>query len=454
MRPKIGLINVADPRLGPRLNNIQADGERYAAALAQAGIDAVYAAQTATNDTSAREALRIISHSSPCGVILRCAWFLRCNVIATLAQESSIPVMLWAVPNPDDTAFEGMALAHGALDELGVPHAVHYGDLSRESLDEVAAWAKACLVKKTFMGSVYGEIGGRSLEMLPASSDANQLRKLFGIHVDPIEQWTLVRTAEQIPESAWQPVAAKWRKAFGQVNCNSRSLERSAKLYLAGNSIFQERNWNFAGIQCQLELIDNYLAPCLPVAMWNEEGFTVACETDVNNALGMYLCQLATGRPAMFADLFYLDRKTRIIHALNCGSGAPSLAGGLGKTFVEEQTPLQGTWDEEKKCSRCQGGACVRFILPPGPVTLIRFGRIKGEYVIHATEAQAIEHAFNPKELGGIAGIWPFAYIQLDERLDLNNFIGNLRSHHTVIVCGHLAGMVKFFSRLCNLRYL
>lgn len=455
IRPKIGLINVADPRLGPdRLEKIQADGKRYAADLTKAGFNTVCAAQAATNDTNAREALSAFNKISPCGIILRCAWFLRSNVIATLTQESSVPIMLWAVPNPDDTAFEAMALAHGSLDELGIAHAVHYGDLSAESLENIIAWGNACLAKKTFMGSVYGEIGGRSLEMLPAGSDANQLRRLFGIHVDPLEQWTLVRTAEQIPESEWQPVAAKWKKAFGHVNCNPRSLERSAKFYLAGNSIFQERNWNFAGIQCQLELIDNYLAPCLPVAMWNEEGFTVACETDVNNALGMYLCQLVTGRPAMFADLFYLDRKTRVIHALNCGTGAPALAGGLDKAFVEEQTPLQGTWDAGKKCSRCQGGACVRFILPPGPVTLIRFGRIKGEYVIHVTEAQAIEHTFNPKELGGIAGIWPFAYIQLNEETDLDAFIGNLRSHHTVIARCHLAKTVNYFSRLGNIRCL
>lgn len=455
IHPKIGLINVADPRLGPdRIQNIQSDGERYAAALAEVGLETVCAAVVATDDTQARSALSVFRDGSFCGIILRCAWFLRSNVIATLAQESFSPIMLWAVPNPADTAFEAMALAHGALDELGIAHEVHYGDLARESLDEISAWAGACLVKKTFMGAVYGEIGGRSLEMLPAGSDPNQLRRLFGIHVDPVEQWTLVRLAEQIPESEWRVVAEKWKKAFGHVNCNPRSLERSAKFYLAGNRLFQDRKWNFAGIQCQLELIDNYLAPCLPVAMWNEKGFTVSCETDVNNALGMYLCQIATGRPAMFADLFYLDRKARIVHTLNCGTGAPSLAGGTDQSCLEEQTPLQGTWDEEKKCSRCQGGACVRFIMPPGPVTLIRFGRINGEYVVHVTEARAIEHVFNPSELGGLAGLWPFAYILLDERTDLNHFIGNLRSHHTVIARGHLAGIVKFFSRLCNLRLL
>ena len=62
------------------------------------------------------------------------------------------------------------------------------------------------------------------------------------------------------------------------------------------------------------------------------------------------------------------------------------------------------------------------------------------------------EHAFNPKELGGIVSIWPFAYLQLNKEMDLDAYIGNLRSHHTVIVPGRLAGMVGAFARLCNIK--
>ena len=64
MHPKIGLINVADPRLGPKLKTIQADGERYAAALTQAGIATVCAAQVATDVTHAREMLNAIEDTA------------------------------------------------------------------------------------------------------------------------------------------------------------------------------------------------------------------------------------------------------------------------------------------------------------------------------------------------------------------------------------------------------
>ena len=82
-RPKIGLINVADPRLGPeRLKRIQADGEHYAAALDEVGVEAVCGAHVATDDTNARITLNAFQNGGFCGIILRCAWFLRSNVIA------------------------------------------------------------------------------------------------------------------------------------------------------------------------------------------------------------------------------------------------------------------------------------------------------------------------------------------------------------------------------------
>ena len=71
--------------------------------------------------------------------------------------------------------------------------------------------------------------------------------------------------------------------------------------------MFKKNKWDFAGIKCQFELIDNYLAPCLPVALWNDDGFVVACESDQNAALTMLVLQRLSGRPVMFADIQYLD---------------------------------------------------------------------------------------------------------------------------------------------------
>ena len=452
---KVGFLNIADSRLGPEMHkNIIDASKNLSNFISSEDFEVVEADNVIDSEKKAYPVVEAMRNDGCIAIVVRIAWFHRSNVCVGIAQKSSLPLMICALPNPDDTGFEGLVLAHGALDEIGIQHQINFGTTDKKGSSKIIAWLKACGAKVAFQGAIYGEIGGRCLEMLPGSSDPNQLRKIFGIHIDPLEQWTLIRRAETIRESQWKPVVEAWRKAYKAVEASDLTLERSAKLYLAGNEIFKEREWDFAGIQCQLEMIDNYLAPCMPVAQWNEDGFTVSCETDINNALGMYLIQEVSGKPAMFCDIFHYNTESNIIHALNCGTAAPSLAGGEKNICVHEQTPLQGTWDEENQSSKCQGGACNQFILPPGSVTVLRFGRIDGEYVIQVTEGKAIEHDYNPKEVGGLTAVWPFAYIKLNKEVIPENFIQNMRSHHAVIAKGHCEDVIREFAKLTKIRVL
>ncbi len=449
---KMGLINIADPRLGGEMHrNIINEGNKLSAFLESQGFEIELADCVIDTEQKALPVIENMRLNGCVGIIARIAWFHRSNVCVGIAQNAGLPLMICAMPNPNDTGFEGLVLAHGALKEVGIPHQMNYGLPDLESSSKIIAWAKACKAQKAFQNAIYGKIGGRCLEMLPGSSDPNQLRKVFGFHIDPMEQWTLIHRAEEIPESEWKPVAEKWKAEYKTFEINEITLERSAKLYIAGKQIFLEREWNFAGIQCQLEMIDNYLAPCLPVAEWNNDGFTVSCETDINNAIGMYLIQQANGTPGMFCDIFHYDTEKNIIHALNCGTASPSLANGKCNVNVNEQTPLQGTWDEKNQCSLCKGGACNQFILPPGPVTVLRFGRINGEYVVQIEEGTAIEHAYNPEELGGLTKIWPFAYVQLNCSVTPEKFINDMLSHHAVITPSHCADMIRKFAELIRI---
>ena len=297
---KMGYIDVADPRLGPEHHaTILKKGEELMELMLDAGVPTVSAGIVVDTEKKAIDAVREIRESGVQGIIIRTAWFLRANVIARIAEEAeSTPCMLLAITNPNDTAFEGMALSHGALDELGIHHQVHFGDADEAGIRPVVDWAKACYAKKRFNGAVYGEFGGQCLEMIPGRSDPNQLRKIFGIHCDTMEQMALAERAENVPEDKWRKVLDEWRSAFKSIQCDEQALIKSAKIYVAGHEIFKERDWAFAGIQCQPDMLDGYLAPCLPVAMWKEDGFVVACENDVNNALGMYLAQSITNKPS------------------------------------------------------------------------------------------------------------------------------------------------------------
>lgn len=451
--PKIGYLTIADPRLGPQLfAEIMQASAAYAKKLQQAGIELLAENQVVDTEAKARQAVETMRAKGAGGLILRIAWFHRSNVTACSAQNSGLPCFLWALPNRNDASLIGLGVAHGALDELGIRHGLHYGDDRPESLAKIKDWASACAVKQALMGAVYGEIGGRCLEMIPMSSDDNQLRKLFGIHVDPMEQWTLVRLAEKIPAPLVRKKVAEWQAQFKLLRCQKRALERSARIYLAGKTVFAEKKWSFAGIQCQPDLIDNYLAPCLPIALWNDEGFVIACENDINNALGMFVAQRMTGRAVMFADIQHYDLDQNIIRLLNCGMAPPSLVGGLSNVELHDCPKEQGSWDEKKQKSLCQGGACTHFVLPAGEVTLVRFGRIDGRYVIHLVEGEALSLPHDRRELLGIAGVWPFAYVR--PRAEPEGFLRNMRAHHCVIVPEACAAGIRELADLYQIEIL
>jgi L-fucose isomerase len=455
-QPVVGYVDLADPRLGPDITaGILKRGAELVSAVEAHGIKVVTAGRVVCSESELPPIIDRFLTNQCCGIILRTAWFLRSNTPVGIAQRSGLPCLLWAETNPHDTGFEALALTHGAFEEVGIRHQLHYGDTSARSMRRILAWCYAAHFKKRIFTSTYGEVGGRALEMLPGSSDHNQLRRLFGLHVDNTEQWSLIHKAEEVPDSEWKPIAESWRTGFRHFTASQSSLEKSARLYVAGNQVFRERRWDFAGIQCQTEMIDSYLSPCLPIAQWNEDGFTVACETDINNAISMFFIQSVTHKPAMFADVYHYDPNHNVIHALNCGTAAPTVAGGRDKVDIKEQTPLQGTWDEENQRSLCKGGCCTNFVMPAGvAVTFVRFGRLEGQYVIHLAKGKTMERPPGESELQGLNEIWPFAFVQLEDDTEPSSFIWSLRAHHAAFALGDCADIVQEYANLSDIPVL
>ncbi len=453
-KPRIGYIDVADPRLGPDMfKDILATSANYVKWLTAGGMEVTPAAIVADTEPKARQAVESMRQAGVCAILIRTAWFHRSNVTAAIAQSAGLPCCLWAVPSRQDASLIGLGVAHGALDELGINHRLIYGATDEKTLKALSQWALAAATRAAFQGAVYGAIGGRCLEMIPMSSDENQLRRLFGMHIDPVEQWTLIHRAKAVPEDRVKPLVQAWRASFKRIACTDSALERSARLYLAGTEMFEERGWSFAGIQCQPDLIDNYLAPCLPVALWNDAGFIVSCENDINNALGMFLLTRLAGSPVMFADVQFIDQERNLVRLLNCGMAAPGLAGGAQKVELHDCPVVQGTWDEVQQKYLCQGGACTHFILPAGAVTIARFGRIAGRYVIHLARGQAVDtEPHDPADMGGAAGVWPWAYIRLDS--PWQDFVRNMRAHHCCVAPADCAVGVLEFAKMFEIEVL
>ena len=113
---------------------------------------------------------------------------------------------------------------------------------------------------------------------------------------------------------------------------------------------------------------------------------------------------------------------------------------------------VQGTYDPATGKHLCKGGACPHFILPPGPVTLARFGRMAGRYVLHVSRGQSFAYPHDETGFLGIAAVWPFAYVKIDQNMD--RFVANLRAHHMCISPGDWLPELEMLARLWDVEVL
>jgi L-fucose isomerase len=449
---RVGLLPVMDPRIEPELQAKLLGQLQLAEKPRGLGIDVVWPGRVVTTEEDAVEQADKMRAAGVCGIIYFTGWFLRANVIVGAAQHSHLPLMVWSIPNLDDASLIGFGVTHGSLDEVAIPHEIVCDVWNEASQRTMLAWARACRVKRLAASARYGHIGGKCLSMMTADADANQWRRQFGIDVDHAEQWTLIHEAEAIPEAEIRPYVQQWKREFAAVDVSDEVLAKSARLYLAGKAMFARNGWDFVGVKCQFELLDNYLAPCLPIALWNDEGIIAACETDMNAGLTMFALGHFSGQPVMFSDIQYLNRAEGWARFLNCGTAATRLAGGKQKVVLKNCPEVQGTFDPATGKHLCKGGACPHFILPPGPVTLARFGRMAGRYVLHVSRGQSFAYPHDETGFLGIAAVWPFAYVKIEQ--DMDRFVANLRAHHMCISPGEWLPELEMLARLWNVEVL
>jgi len=449
-KPKLGLIMIGDPRLGNELdeNHIVTDPPRL---LREAGLEVIGGERMFTTEDEARpEALRIRNEGAD-GLVLYTVWFLRANAIAGAAQVAGLPVALWTQPDEDGASAVGFGVSHGALDEMGIEHEIVFGPWE-EKRSQMVSWARAVHAKAKLMGSRYGQIGGRSLEMMTADVDNNQVKRIFGIDYDHMEQWDLIHKAMEVPDEDAQPIADGWKGEFRSVNVTDEVMMRSAKVYIAGKAVAQKRKWDAFGIKCQFEFIDNYLAPCLPIGMWNDERLVVSCEADQNAAITMMALNALSGEPVMFTDLCHVFFDEGVVRLLNCGVAPPSYAGGPGEVDLKPCPEVQGTLDEETGKHLCKGGACTGMLVEPGPGTIARFGRIEGTYVLHLTGCEIVEHAHSEDIVFGLGRSWPFAYVKPQQPVD--EFLRKVRAHHMCLAKGDWVQDMAMLAKLWNIEVL
>ncbi|MFI5587632.1 L-fucose/L-arabinose isomerase family protein [Amycolatopsis sp. NPDC051758] len=445
---RIGVINLSDGR--DYVHNgiaefIRGTEDRLVAALAEAGHEVVRASAPVSANTVATSVAREIDAAGVDLTVLHyCVWaFPHFTMLA--AGALSGPLVLVANLDPVQPGMVGMLAAGGALDQIGRAHTRLWGDPSDADLiTAIGVRARAAGAVAKLRGSTFGRIGGRPMGMNTAVANTDQWQREFGVDVEEIDQWEIVRRAEAA-DPAEKRMAREWLEQhttvrYDGVKLTPELLERQIGAYLAMRSLIDEWSLDFTGIKGQPELTQHFATMDVAEAFlndpydWNgpKETHVCATEADMDGALTMQLMKHLSGTPVLFADVRHHHADRDIWDLCNSGQHATWFAARSD----DPAENLARVTLHPAVFFFPAGGASVHHVAALGQMTLARLTRLDGHYRLQLMLGEfenydeettaALEARSTPE--------WPHAFARLDAPAE--TFLSRFGANHIHAVPG------------------
>jgi L-fucose isomerase len=420
------------------------------------------AASIWTNDGAVATARRIADARPDLTIISIPVWaFPHFTVLA--ARETPGPLALFSNIDPQYPGMVGMLAAGGALDQLGRVHARAWGDVGDPvSLARLEQLARAGAAVRRLQGSTFGRIGGRPMGMYTAVSNSDQWMKTFGVDVEEIDQYELVRRAEAV-DGALGRGGREWleRHAAGVHYDGSQLtpelLERQVRTYYAMRTLIDDWKLDFCGIKAQPELTDHYCTMDVAEAFlndpydWDGQKDPVVCSTeaDMDAALTMQILKTLAGTPALFADVRHYHADLDVWDLCNSGQHATWFA--ARSDAAEENLRHVHLYPEDFYFPA--GGASVHHLAAEGEMTFARLTRNDGRYRMQVLNGrfERFDEATNERLMQASTYVWPHAFARLDA--PVAEILSRYGSNHIHAVPGDYLAELRHVCRLLDIDY-
>ncbi|RIE15872.1 L-fucose/L-arabinose isomerase family protein [Candidatus Cryosericum septentrionale] len=451
----VGLLTVSDGRAAVH-HEVAAFArsveDRVAAALEHGGHAVVRAEEIVwTNELAVSEARRIADARPALTVINIPVWaFPHFTMLAS--RELQGPLLLFSNADPEYPGMVGMLAAAGALDQIGRRCGRAWGDI-----EDPAVWARvetfvqAGAAVTALRGMTFGRIGGRPMGMYTAVSSSDDWLNQFGVDVEEIDQWEIVRRVDEV-DDARVAAAREWLERHAAAvhydgqQLTPRILERQIRSYYVIRTLIDEWNLGFCGIKAQPELTDHFASMDVAEAFLNDpydwEGekkpFICSTEADMDGALTMRILASLSGTPALFADMRHYHSDLGIWDLCNSGQHPTWFA-------ARSDDPLENMRHVHLYPQIFYfpaGGAAVHHLAAPGEFTFARLTRLAGRYRMHVLKGQIeqFDAQTNERLMRASTYVWPHAFARF--QAEPEEIIGRYGSNHIHAVPGdHVAAL-------------
>lgn len=300
------------------------------------------------------------------------SWF-EDYLVLDLLEEWSAPLLLWSLPGMETGALCGMQQLTCFLKQLDAPYAAVFGSLEdRDSRERARVYLQAAALKARLRRARIGLAGQRIGGMTHTAPHEFMLKKTLGPRVVPLDLPLLLQRAAEFSPAETGPL---WQQITGHAGAcrvpDAAGLDAMG-VYLALRELVVAEGLSALTVGCYPHLMGRV---CLAASRLADEGIPLACEGDVNGAVGQLLLQLLTGQPTHHTDwLNPLPDGTVVL--THCGSGSLKLAADP-QDITLSPVRLMGQ------------GVCALFPARPGPVTMINLTPTAGGYQLALLEGEA-----------------------------------------------------------------
>ncbi len=323
-------------------------------------------------------------------------FFPHCNfgteyVVARLARELNVPVLLWGPRDerPDENGIRlrdsqcGLFATGKVLRRFQVP----FTYLTNCRLEDpefergIFNFLAVCNVVKTFRNIRILQIGPRPFDFWSTMCNEGELLEQFNIQLSPIPMPELTDAVRKAKEEGTQVRAVMdYCRENMNIKIKDNELENVAALKVAMKKLATDYGCKAIAIQCWNALQGELsIMPCAANSLLNEEGIPVVCETDIHGAITSLMVEAAVldDTRSFFADWTVRhpdDENGELLQ--HCGPWPISVAKEKPTIGYPLAFDHPGAVEAEAK---------------HGDMTLCRFDGDNGEYSLLLGNAEGIE---------------------------------------------------------------
>jgi L-fucose isomerase len=369
------------------------------------------------------------------------------------------PYLLFSNLHPSEPGMVAMLSVAGTMDQIGLPYARVWGDIvDKTVLKRVMSFIRAASAVQRLKGQTYGLFGGRPLGMYTAVANLDQWRAMFGVDVEHVEQYDIVRYSEGV-DAERVDYGFNWlEKYVGRIAYDGNvltpeKLKLQIRSYHAVRNIMSERQLDFVGFKSHGDLTDWFVTMDVAEAFLNDpydwegphEPIVASTEADMDGALTMQILKHISGEPVLFADVRHYEAEDDVWYWANSGTHATYFAGRSTDPVVN----LKNVTFYPEVSYYPAGGASVQHFAAPGPMTMARLARKKGQYWLAVVPAEFVEfpRAVAEAKAATTTPEWPHAFARL--YVPPEEFLSTFPCNHIHGVCGdwvdelmHISGIL------------